>query len=158
MKWKRDRAGNRGREGGVIIYQVFGCAWQRRKLISTLCVHQLHSQASQGIPLACLCEAGGGHTDTFTLWYLHTHRFTQLHIKTQGTCTQAHCLFSSQTEQTHKIVSKKDSGITTFPDRTCWCLNLQSKYSVDVSIHMGHFRNMLLNQINTFFLLYFVFP
>lgn len=23
---KRDRAGNRGREGGVIIYQVFGCA------------------------------------------------------------------------------------------------------------------------------------
>lgn len=56
---KRDGAGNRGREGGVIIYQVFGCAWQRRKLISTLCVHQLHSQASQGIPLACLCEAAG---------------------------------------------------------------------------------------------------
>lgn len=23
---ERDRAGNRGREGGVIIYQVFGCA------------------------------------------------------------------------------------------------------------------------------------
>lgn len=66
MKWKRDRAGNRGREGGVIIYQVFGCAWQRRKLISTLCVHQLHSQASRGIPLACLREAAG---DTHT----HTH-------------------------------------------------------------------------------------
>lgn len=72
MKWKRDRAGNRGREGGVIIYQVFGCAWQRRKLISTLCVHQLHSQASQGIPLACLCEAGGD-TQTLSLYDTPTH-------------------------------------------------------------------------------------
>lgn len=70
MKWKRDRAGNRGREGGVIIYQVFGCAWQRRKLISTLCVHQLHSQASQGIPLACLCEAGGD-AQTLSLYESH---------------------------------------------------------------------------------------
>lgn len=70
---ERDRAGNRGREGGVIIYQVFGCAWQRRKLISTLCVHQLHSQASQGIPLACVCvcEAAG---DTHTHFY-YTYSF-----------------------------------------------------------------------------------
>lgn len=72
MKWKGDRAGNRGREGGVIIYQVFGCAWQRRKLISTLCVHQLHSQASQGIPLACLCEAERRHTLPLSL-RIHVH-------------------------------------------------------------------------------------
>lgn len=58
---ERGRSGNRGGEGGVIIYQVFGCAWQRRKLISTLCVHQLHRQASGGIPLASPCEGEQGH-------------------------------------------------------------------------------------------------
>lgn len=44
------KEGGRDVGGGVIIYQVFGCAWQRRKLISTLCVHQLQRQPSQGIP------------------------------------------------------------------------------------------------------------
>lgn len=107
MKWKRDRAGNRGREGGVIIYQVFGCAWQRRKLISTLCVHQLHSQASQGIPLACLCEAAGGHTDTLTLRYPRTH------CKTQLERARVRIILSlRQNKQTHKIMSKSDFGIS----------------------------------------------
>lgn len=43
-----EREGKRKRErgGGIIIHQVFGSAWQNRKLISALCVHQLQSQAS----------------------------------------------------------------------------------------------------------------
>lgn len=62
---QRERERERERARGVIIHQVSGCAWQRRKLISTLCVHQLHRQASQGIPLACLWRRRR-HTDTST--------------------------------------------------------------------------------------------
>jgi len=80
---ERDRAGNRGREGGVIIYQVFGCAWQRRKLISTLCVHQLHSQASQGIPLACVCES---HFHPIIHTFYNIHRKIYIFKKIELRC------------------------------------------------------------------------